>query len=117
MGGVSPTLSRHGVGGLATSDVIVAYKLPLHVELARVSDALPTGFEPVAWVPGRLYQPGRESFTPARLRGVSVSEGQTVKMRQPIGTVYTNSEGTSELQFQLWRNSSNLNPENWIGRR
>jgi septal ring factor EnvC (AmiA/AmiB activator) len=53
----------------------------------------------------------------AKLRGVTVSEGETVKMRQPIGTVYTDADGTSEVQFQVWRNSSNLNPENWIGRR
>jgi len=75
----------------------------------------------VANVPGMnnivMIQHGEYFTVYAKLRGVSVSEGQTVKMRQPIGTVYTNSEGTSELQFQLWRNSSNLNPENWIGHR
>ncbi|WP_022821975.1 murein hydrolase activator EnvC family protein [Hymenobacter norwichensis] len=75
----------------------------------------------VASVPGMnnivMIQHGEYFTVYAKLRGVSVSEGETVKMRQPIGTVYTNSEGTSELQFQLWRNSANLNPENWIGRR
>ena len=74
----------------------------------------------VANVPGMnnivMIQHGEYFTVYAKLRGVSVSEGQTVKMRQAIGTVYTSSEGTSELQFQVWRNSSNLNPENWIGR-
>ena len=75
----------------------------------------------VASVPGMnnivMIQHGEYFTVYAKLRGVSVSEGQTVKMRQPIGTVYTDPEGTSEVQFQVWRNSSNLNPENWLGRR
>ncbi|WP_375433907.1 murein hydrolase activator EnvC family protein [uncultured Hymenobacter sp.] len=74
----------------------------------------------VANVPGMnnivMIQHGEYFTVYAKLRGVSVSEGQTVKMRQPIGTVYTDADGTSEVQFQVWRNSANLNPENWIGR-
>ncbi|MBD2713924.1 peptidoglycan DD-metalloendopeptidase family protein [Microvirga sp. STR05] len=74
----------------------------------------------VASVPGMnnivMIQHGEYFTVYAKLRSVSVSEGQTVKMRQQIGTVYTSSEGTSEVQFQVWRNSSNLNPENWLGR-
>ncbi|UOQ65829.1 murein hydrolase activator EnvC family protein [Hymenobacter volaticus] len=75
----------------------------------------------VANVPGMnnivMIQHGEYFTVYAKLRGVSVSEGQIVKMRQPIGTVYTDPDGTSEVQFQVWRNSANLNPENWIGRR
>ncbi|GAA4014124.1 peptidoglycan DD-metalloendopeptidase family protein [Hymenobacter fastidiosus] len=63
-----------------------------------------------------MIQHGEYFTVYARLRGVSVTEGQQVKMRQQIGTVYTSAEGTSELQFQVWRNSSNLNPENWLSR-
>ncbi|WP_261990062.1 murein hydrolase activator EnvC family protein [Hymenobacter puniceus] len=74
----------------------------------------------VASVPGMnnivMIQHGEYFTVYAKLRGVSVSEGQIVKARQQIGTVYTSSEGTSEVQFQVWRNSSNLNPENWLGR-
>ncbi|WP_400193351.1 murein hydrolase activator EnvC family protein [Hymenobacter sp. B81] len=64
-----------------------------------------------------MVQHGEYFTVYAKLRSVSVSEGQTVKMRQAIGTVYTNAEGTTELQFQLWRNSTNLNPESWLGRK
>ncbi|UOG74451.1 peptidoglycan DD-metalloendopeptidase family protein [Hymenobacter tibetensis] len=75
----------------------------------------------VASVPGMnnivMIQHGEYFTVYAKLRGVTVSEGETVKMRQPIGTVYTDADGTSEVQFQVWRNSANLNPENWIGRR
>ncbi|TGE21770.1 peptidase M23 [Hymenobacter aquaticus] len=64
-----------------------------------------------------MIQHGEYFTVYAKLRTVSVTEGQQVDMRQQIGTVYTNAEGTSELQFQVWRNSSNLNPENWLGRK
>lgn len=53
----------------------------------------------------------------AKLRSVNVHEGQRVSAREVIGTVATDSEGTSEVQFQVWHNSSNLNPESWLGRR
>ena len=53
----------------------------------------------------------------AKLRSVSVQEGQRVRAREVIGTVATDGEGTSEVQFQVWHNSSNLNPESWLGHR
>ena len=53
----------------------------------------------------------------AKLRSVNVQEGQRVRAREVIGTVATDSEGTSEVQFQVWHNSSNLNPESWLGHR
>ena len=53
----------------------------------------------------------------AKLRGVSVHEGQRVSAREVIGTVATDSEGTSAVQFQVWHNSANLNPETWLGHR
>ena len=64
-----------------------------------------------------MIQHGEYFTVYAKLRSVSVSEGEQVRMRQQIGTVYTNSEGTSELQFQVWRNSANLNPESWLGHK
>lgn len=51
----------------------------------------------------------------AKLRSVNVQEGQRVRAREVIGTVATDGEGTSEVQFQVWHNSANLNPESWLG--
>jgi len=53
----------------------------------------------------------------AKLRSVSVHEGQRVSAREVIGTVATDGEGTSEVQFQVWHNAANLNPETWLGHR
>ena len=46
------------------------------------------------------------------LRSVSVHKGQKVSTRQALGTVGDDNI----LQFQLRRNSSKLNPEQWLGR-
>jgi septal ring factor EnvC (AmiA/AmiB activator) len=53
----------------------------------------------------------------AKMSGVSVRAGQKVKARENIGRVATSSDGTSELQFQIWKNTSRLNPENWLMHR
>ncbi|MNL53380.1 Murein DD-endopeptidase MepM [compost metagenome] len=50
----------------------------------------------------------------AKMTGVAVRAGQKVKARENIGRVATDSDGTSELQFQVWKNTSRLNPENWL---
>ncbi|MCJ8165629.1 peptidoglycan DD-metalloendopeptidase family protein [Pontibacter sp. E15-1] len=72
----------------------------------------------VASVPGMnnivMVQHGEYFTVYAKLKSVSVKTGQTVKMKDTIGTVYTDSDGTTALQFQVWKNQQNLNPEGWI---
>ncbi|PTX14593.1 septal ring factor EnvC (AmiA/AmiB activator) [Pontibacter mucosus] len=74
----------------------------------------------VASVPGMnnivMVQHGEYFTVYAKLKTVSVKPGQDVKLKDPIGTVYTNSDGTTELQFQIWKNSSNMDPEGWIAK-
>jgi murein hydrolase activator len=53
----------------------------------------------------------------AKLQSVTVRPGQKVKARENIGTVALDSEGTSSLQFQVWKNTTRLNPEQWLMRR
>ncbi|WP_210462974.1 murein hydrolase activator EnvC family protein [Rufibacter roseolus] len=61
-----------------------------------------------------MVQHGEYFTVYAKLRTVSVSEGQEISTKQTIGTVYTDAEGTSELQFQIWKNQTNLNPQGWL---
>jgi murein hydrolase activator len=72
----------------------------------------------VASVPGMnnivMVQHGEYFAVYAKLRTVSVKEGQDLKAKDVIGTVYTDANGTTELQFQIWKNNNNLNPETWI---
>jgi len=50
----------------------------------------------------------------AKLKSVSVQVGQRVKAREVIGVVATGKEGVSEVQFQVWKNTSRMNPEAWL---
>ena len=50
----------------------------------------------------------------AKLRSVSVRIGQRVKARESIGTVATDKTGVSEIQFQIWKEFTKLNPESWL---
>lgn len=61
-----------------------------------------------------VIQHGNFMTVYAKLRSVSVKEGQQVKARDNIGTVSTNSQGVSELNFQIWKNATKLNPEAWL---
>lgn len=53
----------------------------------------------------------------ANLDQVYVKKGQTVDVKQKIGRVYHDAdENKTELQFQVWKNTTKLNPEAWIAR-
>lgn len=74
----------------------------------------------VATVPGMnnivMVQHGEYFTVYAKLKTVTVKPGQSIKLKDTIGTIYTDSDGTTELQFQIWKNSSNMNPESWIAK-
>jgi murein hydrolase activator len=52
----------------------------------------------------------------SKLKNVTVRAGQKIKARDVIGTVATNN-GVSEINFQIWKDTKNLNPELWLAPR
>lgn len=48
------------------------------------------------------------------LQSVSVSQGQKVSTKTPLGVIGANTDGNYVLQFQLRHESSRLNPEQWV---
>ncbi len=72
----------------------------------------------VATVPGMnklvALQHGDYITVYAKLSKVTVKAGQKVKAKDVIGEVYTAKDGTSELQFQIWKNYERLNPQAWL---
>ncbi|MES2731904.1 MAG: peptidoglycan DD-metalloendopeptidase family protein [Bacteroidota bacterium] len=50
----------------------------------------------------------------ANLSGTNVKVNQKVKAKDVIGVVYTDKDGVSELQFQIWKNYDRLDPEVWL---
>ncbi|MEM9895200.1 MAG: peptidoglycan DD-metalloendopeptidase family protein [Bacteroidota bacterium] len=50
----------------------------------------------------------------ARLKTVNVKMGQRVTEKDIIGEVFTDRDGISELEFQVYKGTNKLNPENWL---
>ncbi len=50
----------------------------------------------------------------AQLKNINVKKGQKVKANDIIGEVYTDRDGISELEFQVYKGTTKLNPENWL---
>lgn len=75
----------------------------------------------IASVPGMntvvLIKHGEYFSVYARLGKVNVKSGQTVKAGETIGETYTNTQGIAELQFQIWKSTQALNPQDWIVRK
>lgn len=75
----------------------------------------------VASVPGMnkvvIVQHGDYFTLYARLKEVNVSKGQQLNASDVLGSVYTDHNGVSSLQFQIWRNNEKLNPEPWLEKK
>jgi murein hydrolase activator len=50
----------------------------------------------------------------SKLSNVNVSTGQKISSGQKIGVVATDNDGTSEINFQVWKNFDKINPESWL---
>jgi septal ring factor EnvC (AmiA/AmiB activator) len=72
----------------------------------------------VAEVPGMnkvvMVQHGEYFTVYAKMKTVTVKSGDEVAAKQAIGTVYTDKDSVTQLQFQIWKNSSKLDPEGWL---
>lgn len=54
----------------------------------------------------------------SNLTNVLVKKGDNIKIKQEIGTIFTdNTDGNKTiLKFQIWKENQKLNPEDWIAR-
>ncbi|MEO2085346.1 MAG: peptidoglycan DD-metalloendopeptidase family protein [Marinoscillum sp.] len=72
----------------------------------------------VAFIPGMnnviIINHGEYYTLYAKLKNLVVEKGDIITIGQNIADIVTNSDGVSELQFQVWKNNIKLNPEKWI---
>lgn len=72
----------------------------------------------IAFVPGMnrvvIIQHGTYHTVYAKLKSTAVKVGQHISAQTPVGVVYTNKDGITELQLQLWRGTQKLNPAGWL---
>lgn len=71
-----------------------------------------------AFVPGMnnvvIVKHGNYYTLYAKLKSVNVSKGQSVLAAESIGEVFTNKDGISEVQFQVWKNQEKMDPLKWL---
>ena len=89
-------------------------------EVKAVFDGVVKAITPIP-EPGDLkaviMQHGEYFTVYSRLKEVNVRTGQQLNASEPVGMVYTDGNGVSMLQFQIWRNSQKLNPEAWLQKK
>ncbi len=72
----------------------------------------------VAFVPGMnnvvIVKHGEYYTLYAKLKNVDVKKGDHVSTAQTIGQVFTDKDGISEVQFQVWRNQQKMDPTKWL---
>lgn len=72
----------------------------------------------VTEVPGMNYvvmvQHGGYYTVYAKIKTVNVTVGQEVDLKTQLGTVYTDKNNQTELQFMIWKGEEKLNPEGWL---
>ena len=72
----------------------------------------------VAFIPGMnnviIINHGEYYTLYAKLKNLKVVKGDIISTGDIIADLVTNSDGITELQFQVWKNNIKLNPENWI---
>ena len=64
-----------------------------------------------------IVQHGEYFTVYSRLKQVAVKQGQALQVDDSVGLVYTDGDGVSSLQFQIWHNQEKLNPETWLRRK
>ena len=85
-------------------------------EVRAVFDGKVSAVASIKGMPGVvvIIQHGEYRTVYANLKNASVKSGQAVKAKDPIGVVYTDNDGLSEVQFQVWKGSQRLNPQSWL---
>ncbi len=72
----------------------------------------------IATIPGKnnivIIRHGDYMTVYAQLSVINVKKGQRVRANDVIGEVYTNRDGVTELEFQVYKGTTKLNPENWL---
>jgi septal ring factor EnvC (AmiA/AmiB activator) len=88
-------------------------------EIVRsVFDGVVTKITTVPGMGGTVIIKHGEYYTMySRLKTISVKSGQQVSSSAPIGTVYTNGDGISEVHFQTWKGLEVMNPSIWLSQK
>ena len=52
----------------------------------------------------------------SKLKEVTVSQGQSVTLKQTIGSIGEDDDGATEIHLEIWYNQDKQNPETWLAK-
>jgi len=117
-GSTTEQFGRHTVGSGVTVDndgITIRTNQGAPVRSVFDGTVAQVGTIPATNVQFILVRHGEYFSVYSGLRSVSVSRGQKVSLKQTLGVVATDSEdGTTEMQFKIWKGTTPLNPESWL---
>ncbi|WP_256010835.1 murein hydrolase activator EnvC family protein [Desertivirga xinjiangensis] len=117
-GSITERFGRHTVGAGVVVDndgVTIRTNQGAAIRAVFEGTVAQVGTIPASNVQYILVRHGEYFSVYSGLKSVSVSRGQKVSVKQTIGVVSTDSEdGTTEMQFKIWKGSTPLNPESWL---
>ena len=117
-GSITERFGRHTVGAGVVVDndgVTIRTNQGAAIRAVFEGTVAQVGTSPASNVQYILVRHGEYFSVYSGLKSVSVSRGQKVSVKQTIGVVSTDSEdGTTEMQFKIWKGSTPLNPESWL---
>lgn len=61
-----------------------------------------------------IVKHGEYFTTYTNLKTKNVARGDKVSANDVLGEVFTDNQGVSEFQFQIWKNKQKLDPEKWL---
>jgi len=64
-----------------------------------------------------MIQHGEYITVYGRLKKVYVKKDQEVSAKEAIGEVFTNMDNESQVEFQIWKGNTHLDPEAWLGNK
>jgi septal ring factor EnvC (AmiA/AmiB activator) len=63
-----------------------------------------------------MVRHGEYTTVYSNLDDVQVQTGQTVKTKQKIGRIHASEDGDTELQFQVWKGATKMDPMGWVAK-
>ena len=97
---------------------LVLFSFSIATTSSKVYSVFSGKVSTVAFIPGMnnviIINHGEYYTLYAKLKNLLVEKGDIITIGQNIAYIVTNSDGVSELQFQVWKNNIKLNPEKWI---
>ena len=114
-GTIVERFGRHNIGNVSTENNGINIQTNEGASVRAIFGGTVTSIVDMGSSNAVIIRHGEYFTVYTNLRGVSVSKGQKVSIKQGIGTVASDpSDGNSDVHLEIWKGSTPMNPEAWL---